>query len=153
MMSRHPRWRHWPILSVRNGFCFFWLMLLLATGTMLAIGGRPDPPGLGRVLDGPWRFHAGDDPAWADPRTDDRSWDRITLVSNPNNRDGDVGIPGYLVGWRARGHPDLDGYGWYRRQVTLPRQGNWAVLGPPLVDDAYEIFWNGRRIGGIGFNY
>lgn len=149
-MPRHAQWRHWPILSVRNGFWLLWLILVLATGAMLAIGGRPDPPGLGQVLDGPWRFHAGDDTVGADPRTDDRSWDRILLVSNPDSRDGDVGIPGYLGGWRARGHPDLDGYGWYRRQVTLPRQGNWVVLGPPLVDDAYEMFWNGHRIGGVG---
>jgi hypothetical protein len=149
-MARHPPWRHWFILSVRNGFCLLWLILVLATSAMLAIGGQPDPPGLGHVLDGPWRFHAGDNPAGADPRTDDRSWDRIILVSNPDNRDGDVGIPGYLAGWRARGYPALDGYGWYRRQVTLPRQGNWVVLGPPLVDDAYEMFWNGHRIGGVG---
>lgn len=132
-------------------FCGLWLALFLATTGMLAIGGQLDPPGLGRVLDGPWRFHAGDVAGGADPRTDDRGWDSITLVSNPDSRDGDVGIPGYLDGWRARGHPELEGYGWYRRQVTLPEHGGDLVLvGPPAVDDGYEMFWNGQRIGGIG---
>jgi hypothetical protein len=117
---------------------------------MLAVGGRPDPPGLGQVLDGPWRFHAGDNPGWADPRTDDRSWDSVTLVSRPESHDGDVGIPGYLDGWRARGHPQLEGYGWYRRQVVLPRQDDLVLVGPPSVDDGYEIFWDGHPVGGVG---
>jgi hypothetical protein len=81
---------------------------------------------------------------------DDRPYrDRIDLVSLPGNRDLDVG-PGYLAGWRARGHPDLEGYGWYRRRVALPPQGNFILLGQTMVDDGYEMFWNGRRIGGVG---
>jgi hypothetical protein len=136
--------------SMLRWFWVFWLVLVLGTVVMLAVGGRPDPAGLGETLNGAWRFHAGDDPAWASPATDDRGWDRIALVSNPDIRDGDVGIPGYLDGWHARGHPALDGYGWYRRQVTLPQQGDPVLVGPPLVDDAYEMFWNGHPIGGVG---
>ena len=138
------------LIWARNGFCLVWLALLLGTIAMLAVGGRPDPAGLGQVLDGPWRFHAGDDPTGADPRTDDGNWDRFTLVSNPDSRDGDVGIPGYLDGWHARGHPTLDGYGWYRRTVTVPLQNRFVIVGPTLVDDAYAMFWNGQRIGGVG---
>jgi hypothetical protein len=124
--------------------------MLLAVVATLAIGGRPDPVGPARVLDGSWRFHAGDDPRWADPRMDDRNWDRTDLVSLPSNRDFDVGLPGYLAGWHARGHPDLEGYGWYRRRVTLPAHGDLTLLGPTMVDDGYEMFWNGKPIGGIG---
>jgi hypothetical protein len=124
--------------------------MLLAVVAMLAIGGRPDPVGPARVLDGSWRFHAGDDPSWADPRTDDGDWDRIDLVSLPSNHDFDVGLPGYLAGWHARGHPDLEGYGWYRRRVALPAHGDLTLLGPTMVDDGYEMFWNGKPIGGIG---
>jgi hypothetical protein len=131
-------------------FWIVWLVLVLGVAGLLAIGGRPDPPGLGRALDGSWRFHAGDNLGWASPTADDRSWDRLLLVSRPDIRDSDVGIPGYLDGWRARGHPRLEGYGWYRRQVTLPSQGDLVLLGPPAVDDGYEIYWNGRRIGGVG---
>jgi hypothetical protein len=124
--------------------------MLVAVVAVLAIGGRPDPAGPALVLDGAWRFHPGDDPSWADPRTDDRKWDRIDLISKPDNRDGDVGLPGYLPGWRARGHPDLEGYGWYRRRVALPPQGDLVLLGPTMVNDGYEMFWNGRPLGGIG---
>jgi hypothetical protein len=59
-------------------------------------------------------------------------------------------LPGYLAGWYARGHPNLEGYGWYRRRVALPAQGDLALLGPTMVDDGYEMFWNGKPIGGIG---
>lgn len=140
----------WLVRSALRWLWVFWLVLLVGVVGMLAVGGRPDPSGLGQALDGAWRFHAGDNPGWADPAADDRSWDRIVLVSNPDSRDSDVGIPGFLDGWRARGHPRLDGYGWYRRQVTLPGQGDLVLLGPPMVDDVYEIFWNGQRIGGVG---
>lgn len=135
---------------MRNGFLSLWLVLLVGVTALLAVGGRPDPAGFGQPLDGAWRFHAGDNPAWADPAADDRGWDRITLVSRPELNDGDVGIPGYLDGWRAHGHPDLSGYGWYRRQIALPPNSDLVLLGPPIVDDGYQMFWNGRLVGGIG---
>jgi len=135
---------------VRNAYWIFCLVLLVGMIGMLAVGGQPDPIGSSQVLDGPWRFRPGDNPAWADPRTDDRSWDRVTLPYRPDVHDGDVGIPGYLDGWRARGHPQLEGYGWYRKQVTLPPHGDLVLVGPPAVDDGYEMFWDGRPLGGIG---
>jgi hypothetical protein len=30
------------------------------------------------ALTGPWKFHIGDDPRWADPKFDDSSWARLT---------------------------------------------------------------------------
>jgi hypothetical protein len=143
-------WRGWPTRSARRWFFVLWSILLLGVTGTLAVGGRPDPAGLGEALDGAWRFHAGDNSGWAIPELDDRSWDRVTLVSRPESHDSDVGIPGYLDGWRARGHPGLDGYGWYRRQIALPRQSDLVLLGPPSVDDGYEMFWDGHPIGGIG---
>lgn len=142
--------QHWSARSTPLWFGVLWLVLLVGVVWMLAIGGRPDPAGAGQALDGPWRFRAGDNPAWAAPELDDRGWDTITLISRPETRDGDVGIPGYLDGWRARGHPDLGGYGWYRRQVALPQQGDLALVGPTAVDDGYEMFWNGHPVGGVG---
>lgn len=125
------------------------LMLAMVTAS-LAIGGRPDPIGAATTLGGSWRFHPGDDSRWAAPQLDDRDWEKVELISSPANRDDDVGLPGWLAGWRARGHPDLEGYGWYRRAVALPAQGDVVLLGPTMVDDGYEMFWNGRPIGGIG---
>lgn len=131
----------------------FYLVALMAISlvvTTLAIGGRPDPMGPAAALDGTWRFHPGDDPNWADPQLDDRNWERIDLLSLPSNRDDDVGLPGLLSGWTAHGHPKLEGYGWYRRRVTFPAGSDFVVLGPTMVDDGYEMFWNGRPLGGIG---
>lgn len=134
----------------RLSFSLLALIVLGLVVAVIAIGGRPDPTGPAMALDGAWRFHPGDDPAWADPRLDDRGWERLDLLSLPGNRDDDVGLPGWLAGWHAHGHPRLEGYGWYRRQVALPAQGDLVLLGPTMVDDGYEMFWNGRPLGGIG---
>jgi len=138
------------VRPARNAFLALWMALLIGVIAILAIGGQPDPSGPGQMLDGPWRFHAGDDPRWAAPGTDDREWDRIRLVSRPDSRDGDVGFPGYFDGWRAHGHPGLASYGWYRRTVVLPGGSDLVLVAPPVVDDGYELFWDGRRMGGIG---
>jgi hypothetical protein len=120
----------------------------------LASGGRPDPPTLraqATVLDGPWRFHTGDDSHWADANTDDNGWETIDMTALPGSHDGDVGLPDYVGGWMAHGHPGFHGYAWYRRVVTVPAQrAPWDILGPTLVEDGYELYWNGQRLGGSG---
>jgi hypothetical protein len=120
----------------------------------LARGGRPDPPTLraaATLLDGAWRFRTGDDPHWADPNTDDSGWDTIDMTAPPGSHDGDVGLPDYVAGWMAHGHPGYCGYAWYRRAVTVPAgPASWDILGPTLVDEAYEIYWNGQLLGGSG---
>jgi hypothetical protein len=126
------------------------LLMLAGVVIVLAVGGRPDPVGSARVLDGSWRFHPGDDLRWADPKTSDEKWEQVRLVSLASSHDLDVGLPGYLPGWRARGHADLTGYGWYRRRVTLPADQELRLLGPTMVDDGYEMFWDGKRVGGSG---
>lgn len=136
--------------TVRLWFCLLWLAMVIGVIVLLAMGGRPDPQGGTVTLDGPWLFHVGDDPRWAAPDADEKRWDRIALVSRPDSRDGDVGIPGYLDGWRARGHPALEGFGWYRRRVGLPQARDLVLVGPPSVDDGYEAYWNGQPIGGVG---
>src|SRR3954470_15624235 len=120
----------------------------------LAIGGRPDPLTLraaATLLDGPWQFHTGDDPQWAGATTDDSGWETIDLSAVPGSHDGDVGLPDYVGGWMAHGHPGYRGYAWYRRAVTVPAGGaTWDLLGPTLVDNGYELYWNGQRLGGSG---
>ncbi|GAB3784606.1 glycoside hydrolase family 2 [Dyella agri] len=130
------------------------LVTLIAVMADLAIGGRPDPQALrsaATLLDGSWRFHIGDDPHWADVRTDDTPWETVDLTAPPGSHDGDVGLPDYVGGWMAHGHPGYHGYAWYRRVVTVPAgRGSWDILGPTLVDDGYELYWNGQRLGGSG---
>jgi hypothetical protein len=117
-------------------------------------GGRADPPSLraaATLLDGSWRFHTGDDPRWADPRADDRDWQTIDLTARPGSHDDDVGLPDYVSGWMAHGHPGYTGYAWYRRVVDVPAgRASWDILGPTLVEDGYELYWNGQLLGGSG---
>src|SRR6478672_3983357 len=83
------------------------------TVVCLAIGGRPDPVELraaATLLDGAWRFHTGDDPRWADADVDDAGWQRIDMTPLPGSHDGDVGLPDYVGGWMAHGHPGYHGY-------------------------------------------
>src|SRR5215475_2370404 len=130
------------------------LMALAIVIADLASGGRPDPPALraaATLLDGSWRFHTGDDPRWADVNTDDNGWETVDLTASPGSHDGDVGLPDYVGGWMAHGHPGYHGYAWYRRAVTVPAEpASWDILGPTLVEDGYEIYWNGQLLGGSG---
>jgi hypothetical protein len=120
----------------------------------LVVGGRRDPPALraaATLLDGAWRFHTGDDAHWADPDSDDSGWESIDLTAAPGSHDGDVGLPDYVGGWMAHGHPGYHGYAWYRRSVTVPAtSAAWDILGPTLVDHGYELYWNGALLGGSG---
>jgi len=120
----------------------------------LARGGQPDPPSLraaATLLDGNWRFHTGDDPHWADASVDDHDWDTIDLTAQAGSHDGDVGLPDYVDGWMAHGHPGYTGYAWYRREVNVPAgHASFDILGPTLVEDGYELYWNGRLLGGSG---
>src|SRR5262245_36246285 len=121
----------------------------------LARGGRPDPPTLraaATLLDGAWRFRIGDDPHWADSKTDDSGWETIDMTAPPGSHDGDVGLPDYVAGWMRYGHPGYHGYAWYGREVTVPAgPASWDILGPTLVEDGYELYWNGQLLGGSGW--
>jgi hypothetical protein len=51
----------------------------------------------------------------------------------------------------AHGYPAYHGYAWYRRAVTVPAGStSWDILGPTLVEDGYELYWNGQWLGGSG---
>jgi len=96
--------------------------------------------GLGKdavPIDGPWQFHLGDDPSWASPSFDDSQWEQLT-ADQP---------------WGAQTHSSYTGFAWYRRTIDIkPAPGarpDFALL-IPAVDDAYEIYWNGVKIGQLG---
>jgi diguanylate cyclase (GGDEF)-like protein len=96
--------------------------------------------GLGKgtaVLNGPWQFHPGDDPAWANPAFDSSDWEHLA-ADRP---------------WGEQGHEDLTGFAWYRCSVALtPAPGvppQFSLLVPQIAD-AYEIYWNGSLIGQNG---
>ncbi|MDR3799225.1 MAG: SpoIIE family protein phosphatase [Terracidiphilus sp.] len=96
--------------------------------------------GLGKgvaPLDGPWQFHVGDDPAWAAPGFDDSNWEQLTSDKT----------------WGAQGHPSYTGFAWYRRTIRITpapcADANVALL-IPIIDDAYELYWNGVKVGQYG---
>jgi len=148
-----------PAIDVRRrqlvaGIVLATLLATAITIAALALGGRADPPSLraaATLLAGDWRFHPGDDPRWAEVGTADGDWETIDLTPQPGSHDGDVGLPDYVRGWMAHGHRGYTGYAWYRRAVDVPAgPASWDILGPTLVEDGYELYWNGHLLGGSG---
>jgi hypothetical protein len=97
-----------------------------------------DNLGKGTVsLSGPWQFRQGDHADWASPSLDDSLWDKIS-AEQP---------------WGTQGYQSYDGYAWYRLHLKLsPAFGasqKFALL-VPAIDDVYEVYWNGQRVGGLG---
>lgn len=88
-------------------------------------------------LGGSWQFRLGDDPRWASPAYDDSGWGTITTDK----------------GWDLQGYSAIGKFGWYRRHIQL---ADSAANSLPLamaqlsVRGAYEVFWNGVRVGGCG---
>ncbi len=103
-------------------------------------------------LTGPWRFHTGDDAAWAHPGFNDSAWGTMDLTPPQGSYDPYSGSSGFVAGWTARGYPRYSGFAWYRLRVNLqaPVEGGLAIKMPDNVDDAYQVFVNGRFIGEFG---
>ena len=113
--------------------CFFLVVFasinLAAQNFSLITGREPIA-----ALDGPWRFHTGDDLKWANPDFDDSQW---TLLRS----DEDWGKQGYL---------GLKGLAWYRFRVIVPADSPPVSLLLPRIATNYEVFADGMRIGGCG---
>lgn len=87
-----------------------------------------------------WRFRPGDDLAWARPALDDGSWDTVSLPHR----------------WPLGGYPEQGHMAWYRLTLNIDP----ALLNTRLTDtiairmgkvySAYEIYVEGRHIGGVG---
>jgi hypothetical protein len=94
-------------------------------------------------LAGPWKFHIGDDAAWAQPDFNDSRWEKVDLTPDSNT--------GVSPGWTARGHAGYSGYAWYRLQIDVQEaKRSLALKMPNSFDDAYQVFVNGQRIGEFG---
>ena len=146
-------------------FCVLLLGLCLRGFAQTAPAQAPAVPrvdlGLAVVpLNGPWKLQIGDSPLdpgtgatlWADPHFDDSKWETVDLTAQTGIFDPWNGISGYVAGWTAKAHPGYSGYAWYRIHVTVDmRPGErLALAGPADVDDAYQVFANGRLVGSFG---
>ncbi len=109
--------------------------------------GQPDLP-----LNGPWKFHVGDNPQWADPNFDDANWQQYVVSSEHPALTLEQALQTDPVpGWQQHGYPGYTGYAWYRIRIGVPQNsGSIALLMPPHVDDAYEVYVNGTKIGNFG---
>lgn len=85
-------------------------------------------------LNGPWRFHPGDDPAWARPEFDDSRWSLVEASRS----------------YEEQGFKGYSGTGWYRLRVSLPDWQGQLALVFPAVADSYQVFVDGRQIGQVG---
>jgi sigma-B regulation protein RsbU (phosphoserine phosphatase) len=85
-------------------------------------------------LDGLWRFHTGDNPAWADPNFDDSQW--------PLLRSDEA--------WGQQGYKNYGGFAWYRFTVAVPDGSrNWSIyLG--RMETGYQLFVDGHLAGSFG---
>ncbi|MGC2615379.1 MAG: SpoIIE family protein phosphatase [Terracidiphilus sp.] len=134
MLARLSRFRCVPIVL---------LVALTAFNSNAEEIPAPSPTvinGLGKgavPLAGPWSFHLGDDPAWASPSLDDSHWELLS----PDRP------------WGVQGHARYTGSAWYRLHLTI-RPASDAFLRfsllVPLVEDVYEVYWNGQRVGRNG---
>ena len=110
----------------------------IKTGSVLSVAGL----GKGTApLDGPWQFHLGDNPAYAQPQTADSAgsngWEQLT-ADQP---------------WGAQGHRSYTGYAWYRKHLSLSAAAGASpefYLLFQRVDDVYEVYWNGQLVGHYG---
>jgi hypothetical protein len=104
------------------------------------------------ALDGPWKFHTGDDPRWAAEGFDDSRWETFDLTPAPGSHDDDVGLKDYVPGWAAHSHRGYSGFAWYRMTIRVNDTGENALylVGPADVDSGYQVFFNGHLLGGIG---
>jgi hypothetical protein len=94
-------------------------------------------------LNGPWKFHAGDDMAWAQADFDDSAWGAMDLTIAPGTDEA--------AGWTKLGYPGYAGFAWYRLRVDVQGASHRLALKmPDQADDAYQVFVNGRLIGEFG---
>lgn len=141
-----------PYKKVSSAFSWLLLALLLGRGLVLAespslsIAGDDPSSGSQRVsglgepvapLNGPWRFHLGDDAGWASATLDDSTWELLTADKS----------------WGEQGHPSYTGFAWYRLHLTVDAtsapSAQLALL-LPQMEDVYEVFWNGQSIAKSG---
>ncbi len=90
---------------------------------------------------GVWRFHTGDDMAWAEADFDHSRWDNILVPRD----------------WRRQGYKDYTGIAWYRAtfEFDLSQPGMEKALdqlGISLgkVHSAYEMYVDGKLLRGAG---
>jgi hypothetical protein len=89
-------------------------------------------------------------PLWAEPDFDDSKWENVDLTPKDGAFDPVTGVSDFVPGWAAKGRPGHWGYAWYRIRVRVQARQGEALAGPADVDDAYQLFDNGKLAGHWG---
>ena len=91
-----------------------------------------------RLDDEPWRFQVdseriGRERGWQMREWNDTEWSTLSIDRH----------------WDGQGFPNLDGWAWYRRTITLPDDWNSerTYLSFTGVDDHYRAYVNGELVG------
>ena len=118
-------------------------VLALALGTVAVVAHCQEPrpasltaQGFAANPDGvqftfPWRFHPGDDPAWAEPAFDDARWETVVPLMPPGE------LP--RGGW--------PGVGWFRRHLRV-EPALWGVALLIRIEEvgAADIYLDGKLV-------
>jgi len=99
------------------------------------------PPKFVMDIKNDWKFkldpdNIGESEKWYSLNFNDNNWKTIQA--------GDE--------WEDQGYPDYDGYAWYRKPISIPKNANadslYLIFGG--VDDEYDLFINGEKIAHFG---
>ncbi len=87
-------------------------------------------------LKGRWKFHVGDNAAWASQKFNDSGW-------------GTIRVP---AAWEDEGFNGYDGFAWYRIKFDGRKLDKKEVyyLNLGFIDDADEVYLNGNLVGFSG---
>ncbi|HSU20123.1 MAG TPA: SpoIIE family protein phosphatase [Acidobacteriaceae bacterium] len=148
------------------GLCLAALQVMLFTASAQALPSKTQsvkPDEIVRFgtsaieLAGPWKFQPGDSPSfdgeplWAQPTFNDSRWYSMDMTAREGTVDPFYSNENFLPGWTERGFPKLSGYAWYRLTVKVQDAGEslWLKM-PANVDDAYQVYADGRLVGNFG---
>lgn len=115
---------------------FWFLLLFVCAYTALRAQTFDLPSGGNSIvsLDGQWRFHTGDNPAWASPAFDDSHWPLIRADES----------------WTKQGYPNYGGYAWYRFKLGVSDGSAPLSMFFPEILTGYQVYANGKLIGSAG---
>lgn len=109
------------------------IAFILLIGFSSAVSGQ-DRHRLANLV-GQWKFALGDNPDYASPSYNDQGWDEIF-------------VPAF---WQDEGFKNYNGFAWYRKSVKLEyNEGDILYLELGRIDDADEVYVNGKLIGSMG---
>ena len=128
----------WPVAALAGLLACLAPLWLLAADLPLVTAEDLEA---GFSIEGQWQFQPGDNLAWADPNLNDNDWGQFNLPEL----------------WTGDGFPAHNQMAWYRLSLRLspnaldhPTFANGLGLQIGKVMSAYEVYANGRLLGGAG---